>query len=220
MHHTYTNATAIPQVVYDRFGNAVTVAPGATFTEDYFTPDSGLFGLVVGVPALDDDDRAVATVDMKVGDYAIANASPVDSLARNITVTHATQGGTADTLGTITIEGTDIEGKAISEQIVPSADGVATGAKAFKTVTKVTGAGWVIDAGGTPEADHIKVGFGNLIGLPVKIAEEDRIVQVALGTALINAPVVAHGAAICQCTVDASGGTYDGTKKLVVLLKQ
>ena len=220
MHHTYTNTSLVPQVVYDRNGNAYVVAPGATWTENFITPEAGLFGYIVGAPAAAVANRFVTDVAMKVGAYDVANASPADGLARNVTVTHSVQGGTADTLGTITVTGTDIEGNVISEEITPVSGDVAAGAKAFKTVTGIVGAGWAIDAGGTPAADHITVGFGNLVGLPVFISEEAKVIAVALGTALINAPTVAHGATVSQCTVDASSGTYNATKKLWVMLNQ
>jgi hypothetical protein len=220
MHHTYTNSSLVSQVVYDRSGNAHVVAPGATWTEDFLTPEAGLFGYVIGAPGLAVANRYVTDVAMKVGSYTLANNAPADELARNVTVTHSTQGGTADTLGTIAISGTDIEGNAISEVITPVAGDVAVGVKAFKTLTGVVGAGWAIDAGGTPAADHITVGFGNKIGLPAFISDEAKVIAVALGTAFINAPTIAKGPTISQCAVDASSATYDGTKKLRVMLNQ
>ena len=109
----------------------------------------------------------------------------------------------------------------MSEEITPVADTPVAGAKAFKTITSIVGAGWAIDAGGTPAADHIKVGFGNS-GRTAGFYQRQRtkVIAVALGTAFINAPTVAHGATISECTVDASSGTYDGTKKLRVMLLQ
>jgi hypothetical protein len=158
---------------------------------------------------------------MKVGAYALANGGlPGDGLARNVVVTHSTQGGTADTLGTVTIHGTDVNNDVMLEEITPVADTPVVGTKAFKTVTSIVGAGWAIDAGGAPAADHIKVGFGTLVGLPVFIGTEDKVIAVALGTAFINAPTVAHGTLVSDCMVDASSGVYDGTKKLRVMLLQ
>ena len=63
-----------------------------------------------------------------------------------ITVTHTPVTGN-DTLGTITVTGTDLRDQVISDVIVPVAGGVATGTKFFKTVTGVVGAGWVINVG-------------------------------------------------------------------------
>jgi hypothetical protein len=92
-------------------------------------------------------NRFVASTNMKVGAYVVANAGAMPtSGARHVTVTH-TSNGTTDTLGTITVVGLDLAGNAISEDIVPVADGVATGTKWFASVTSVTGAGWVIAVG-------------------------------------------------------------------------
>lgn len=104
-----------------------------------------------------DDDRLVVSTNMKVGTYTIA-AQP--DVPRNVTVTHTTVAAGTDTLGTITVVGTDANDVAITEVITPTADSTKNGTKAFKTITSITGAGWVI-AGGN---DTIKVGVGSVIG--------------------------------------------------------
>lgn len=91
-------------------------------------------------------NRFVTTTNMVVGTYTIANASPVWDGGCFVTITHTSVTGT-DTLGTITIVGTGLDGQALSEVITPVADSVATGTKAFRTVTSATGAGWVINTG-------------------------------------------------------------------------
>lgn len=106
-------------------------------------------------------NRIVTSANMKVGTYTIANASPVWAGGALITVTHTTVAAGTDTLGTITIDGTSLAGSVISEVITPVADSTVTGTKVFRTVTAVTGAGWVI-AGGN---DTIVVGVaaGNYV---------------------------------------------------------
>lgn len=99
-------------------------------------------------------NRIVASANMVVGTYTIANASPVWSGGALITVTHTQVGGVTDTLGTIQIDGTNLNGQTISETITPLSGTVATGTKIFRTVTAVTGAGWVINTGN----DTITVG--------------------------------------------------------------
>lgn len=130
-----------------------------------------------GSPALDDADWYVASVDMKVGAYTLAHTAP-DVGARNVTVTQ-TAVGTEDTNGTITVVGTDLAGNVISETITPKAGATVAGAKAFATVTSVTGAGWVID-GVEATADKITVGFGSLIGLPDKLTDTAQVLAVSL----------------------------------------
>ena len=98
-------------------------------------------------------NRFVASANMQNGAYTIANASPAFAGAVLVTVTHTTVAG-ADTLGTITVVGTDLNGQAISEVITPLAGTVATGTKFFRVVTSVTGSGW----SATSTADTIVVG--------------------------------------------------------------
>lgn len=104
-------------------------------------------------------NRIVTTTNMKVGTYAVAAQPYCPSL---ITVT-TTAGGTADTQGTVTIAGTDIWGNTISDVITPVAGSTVSGTKYFKTVTSVTGAGWVIDAGSSN--DTIVVGVPASCGI-------------------------------------------------------
>jgi hypothetical protein len=92
-------------------------------------------------------NRFVASANMKVGAYTVANASPAWSGGCLVTVTHAQVGGVTDTLGTIVVVGTDLNGQAITETITPLDGTIATGTKIFRTVTSVTGVGWVIDTG-------------------------------------------------------------------------
>jgi len=167
--------------------------------------------MYVIVPAAAVADRFVASVNMKVGSYTIANNGlPGDGFAHNVTVAQ-TAVGAEDTNGTVVVTGTDLRGNVISEVIVPNAGETVQGTKAFARVTSVVGAGWVISEGN----DTIVVGFGDVIGLPDFIPAAGDIVLAALNTALINAPTVTVGPSLCQNTILATGA--DGTKKLRVL---
>lgn len=172
----------------------------------------------LGAPALASVNRFVTSVNMANGSYTVANASPADGQARNVTATVTQQGGVNDTVGTITVTGTDVAGQALTETISLVQNSIATGTKCFKTVTSVVQAGWT--AGGT--ADTITVGFGNRIGLPAAVRAKP---AVSVGTQI---PFCVLGSAIVVATVgydadrddislnyvDASGGTYDGSKRL------
>lgn len=92
-------------------------------------------------------NRFVTSANMKVGAYTVANASPVWGGGCLVTVTHTEVGGGVDTLGTIVVVGTDPSGQAITDTITPLNGTVATGTKIFRTVTSVTGVGWVIGTG-------------------------------------------------------------------------
>lgn len=114
---------------------------------------------VSGTPTADDNGYVIL-VDMKVGDYGLAATFPPFG-ARHVTCKR-TITDTADTGGTLVITGTDLSGGTISETLTVGADGVTvTGTKLFATVSKVTGAGWVIDAVQQTK-DQIIVGWDNV----------------------------------------------------------
>jgi hypothetical protein len=91
-------------------------------------------------------NRFVVSANMKVGAYTIANASPVWAGGCFVTCAHVTVTGT-DTLGTVALVGTDLAGNVISETLTPVADSTVTSTKIYRTVTSLTGAGWVINTG-------------------------------------------------------------------------
>lgn len=93
-------------------------------------------------------NRLVASANMKVGTYTLANGGvAVWAGGFLCTVTHTEVGGGVDTLGTVVFVGKDLHGQAITDTITPIADSIATGTKVFKSVTSVTGVGWVIGTG-------------------------------------------------------------------------
>ena len=167
----------------------------------------------VGTPATIVANRYFASAAMHNGAYAVANSGlPGDGMAHNVTCAQ-TAVDVEDTNGTLTIIGLDADGKVITEDITPNAGSTVQGTKAFKQVTSIVGAGWA--QGGTGP-DTIIIGFGELIGLPDKIAASDDVLLVASSTALINAPTVTVDAAVlAKNTVTMDTG--DATKKLRVL---
>lgn len=175
------------------------------FADDHLVYLSRLTAL--GTPVLADVDLIVTSTNMKVGTYTI-DAQP--DIPRNITVS-ATAVDTADTMGTITVVGTNIDGVAISEVIIPATGSTVAGTKAFNTVVSVTGAGWVIDAVEVSN-DTITIGVGTALGLPVKVAADTEVLLGVLGVALID-PTNAADGTLEGSTVDISSGTYDGSKK-------
>ena len=165
----------------------------------------------LGTPILATADYVTVSANMKVGTYTIAHQPDVP---RNITVTHTTVAVGADVLGTITILGTDCNNKVISEVITPLAGAVATGLRAFKTITSITGAGWVI-AGGN---DTITIGVGAVLGLPFPISSTEFCYGV-VGTANVVGTAVSD-VELSKNTVDLSAGTYDGSKKVFAILSE
>lgn len=166
--------------------------------------------LVLGAPALLSATSVVATGTTHVGAFTLTGTTGtvVLDVPRNLIVVSATN-GTADTLGTLTIVGTDISGIKLSETFTV-ATGTTAGTKAFKTVTSVTGAGGVATDGG----DTITVGHGNRIGLPITLSGSTGLILSTLGTTVGVYPTT--GTKLSTSTVDASAATYDGAKVLTV----
>lgn len=102
-----------------------------------------------------DDDKIVTSTNMIVGAYVIA-AQPIAPCLLSVL---ATAVGAADTLGTITFVGTDINGVVITEVVIPIAGTTVYTTKEFASITSATGAGWVISAGN----DTIKIGVASAI---------------------------------------------------------
>jgi hypothetical protein len=164
----------------------------------------------LGSPVVDDIDLIVTSANMKVGAYTVA-AQP--DVPRNITVTH-TAVGAADTLGTIVVVGTDRNNEVISETITPLNGTIASGLRAFKTVTSVTGVGWVIGEGN----DTIKVGVGGKIGLPDKLRNNRPVQGILNGSLEATMPTLTISATVLSLnTVDFSTG-WGGTAATVLYL--
>lgn len=104
-----------------------------------------------------DDNKIVTTTNMKVGTYTIA-AQPTAPCLLSVLVTAV---GTADTMGTITFVGTDIDGAALTEAVTPIAGTTVYTVAEFASVTSATGAGWVIDGGAGN--DTIIIGVADII---------------------------------------------------------
>ena len=120
-----------------------------------------------------DDDRIVESTEMIVGAYDIESQP---DYPRNVTVVVEAE-DTADTMGTITVTGVDINGTAATDTITPVADATVDGTTVFKRITSVVGAGWVIDAVEGVN-DTIKIGVGDTKAVPTKY--EYKQVQIAV----------------------------------------
>jgi hypothetical protein len=172
-----------------------------------------------GSLAVSDDDRFVTSVAMKVGAYTLAlNAMPEAGVARKLLITVTQAGGVNDTMGTLVIVGTDLAGNALSETIAPTANSTKTTVNAFKTVTSITGAGWVRDAGAGTE-DTIKIGTSEAIGLPDKLSDTAQILFVSLdGVKEATAPTITVDASVlAKNTVDLNSSLNGTAVKIYYL---
>jgi hypothetical protein len=91
-------------------------------------------------------NHLVTSTNMKVGAYTLANTTMPTAGGRKITATITAVTGN-DTPGTLTIVGTGMDGEALTEVLTLIAASTATTSGIFKTVSSITGAGWVINTG-------------------------------------------------------------------------
>jgi hypothetical protein len=155
-----------------------------------------------------DTNYLVESTNMQVGAYTLAHTTPSDGAAHNVTVTQ-TAADTEDTNGTIVVVGTDLAGNAITETLIPNAGATVEGAKAFRTVTSVTGAGWVID-GVEGTNDTIVVGFGDILGLPDRLPHNTVMMACLNDVREAVAPtVVTSATALEDNTVDLNSALVD-----------
>ena len=137
-------------------------------------------------------NRIVASANMKVGTYTIANGGvPVWAGGSLITLTHTTV-ATTDTLGTVALVGKGLHGEAVTETLTPLADDVATSTKVFRSITSATGAGWV-KAGATEDTIVIGVAAGS---------------YTAVGGGLLHSVVVNNSVAATIVLSDSSGTLF------------
>lgn len=163
----------------------------------------------VGAPILLDDNRVVTIIDWADGTLSL-DAQP--DVPRNITIllTDADNSVT----GTMTVTGKDTEGASVVETMSPDGLGAGkalTGTKIFAQVDSVV---ITATAGATGGVDQVIVGVGNIIGLPTDIKATSAVNHVYLGGIRQTSPTVS----IADQTsgVDASAGTYDGSKDLII----
>ncbi len=167
---------------------------------------------MVVVPATIVANRYKTAGPMSNTTYTLANNGlPGDGLAHNVSIT-TTRVDTADTLGVLTVTGIDVNGKVITENIIPLDNAKAVGSKAFKQVTSLVHSGWA--QGGTGP-DTCVIGFDEIVGLPEVIADVSDVLLVGFSTALVNAPTVARTPTVDGCTVLTPTG--NGTSRLRVV---
>lgn len=179
------------------------LAPSELVTPDF------ILSAYLGTPIAIDDDRIVGAVDFANGAQTIA-AQP--DCPRNITVALA-DANASITAGTITIAGFDVSGDAVSE-VVTFTQAIAgyTGTRIYARIASVTVAAVAGTVGAG--ADQLKVGVGNVIGLPSPIKSAIAIKHVYLGGTRVASPTVATGR--YNSGVNVAASTYNGTKALQV----
>lgn len=168
-----------------------------------------------GTLAVSDDDRFVASANMKVGAYTvITSAMPEVAVARKLLITITAVTGN-DTMGTLAIVGTDVAGNALSETIAPAAATTTETVNAFLTVTSITGAGWVINTGN----DTIKIGTSESIGFPDKLADGAQVLFASFGGVKeATAPTLTVSSTVLAANTFNINTALDGTAVAIYYL--
>jgi len=166
-------------------------------------------GLIAGATGTELPDTETVTYtfadDAGVSPLDGANQTGVLDVARNITC--LTTHGSSIVAMTVTVTGTDVYGEAIQETITIAATGTSeadNGVKAFKTVTTIA-----ITAAADAEANTLNVGWGDVLGLPYRLAGEYDVLAVYADSTeeLASATVVAGVSATATATTGDVRGT-------------
>lgn len=176
-------------------------------------------------PAVADVDYFVASrnaAEETVSGSDLANETLASTEpARTVTVT-VTEAGTAeDTVDEVIIIGKDEAGRRVREVIDAATwdDAVEFETdSALRTVTSVQVSGWTI-GGGT--ADTYTVGFGDRLGLGVKLSAKSDVILGIVDRAVdavTDAEVTVDSDDVNKNTVDLSGATYNGSKQARAIL--
>jgi hypothetical protein len=169
---------------------------------------AGLDWQSLGAPVVEDVDRIVAALD-PIADGAMTIIAQPD-VPRTLTVTVVDANDSAS--GTVTIQGTDFIGLAISDAFT-FGGGLKTfeSTQVYATVTSVVISG----TAGAAAGDTLSVGVGSLIGLPKPIVNEEAVKLVTFAAVPVTPDAVATGA-LELCGVDVTSQTYDGASELKV----
>lgn len=146
-------------------------------------------------------NRFVTSTNMKVGAYTLANTTAPWGGGFTVTATITAVTGN-DTAGTLAVVGTNLAGQAVTETITLTAGSGGSGTQIFKSLTSVTGAGWVINTGN----DTIVVGCaaGSYV-----IGSEGVLHAVVLNNSVAAAVTVSDArGTIATIPASAAAGTF------------
>ena len=216
----YQCIDAIPSAIADN-NIAASQSPGAGAIALVSTSGAGI---TVATTITRADTGATVTgllaIDTAMAGVAYGQAGTFNTwdttkaIARNIRITS----GSDDTGITFTVTGYDLYGYPMSEAITGVNNAVASGVKAFKYITSVTHTGSV--------AGTVKVGTGDVIGLPIRV-DRFAYANIVYNNTVITASTGFVAAVTTSPATTTTGdvrGTYalqaasDGTKRLQVFI--
>lgn len=159
--------------------------------------------------ALGTDAAVLADTALDVADDTVVTtfvAQP--GVPRNVTV----KGNDANVTGDVVIEGTNVEGVAISETIALNAANVVAGTKAFRTITSIT-----LPPYDTADTERVRVGLGTRLGLPVRLSRNTVLAAFRENAREGTAPTVAVSASAIESNTVILNSALNGTEVLIDL---
>lgn len=157
----------------------------------------GTDAAVLADAALDDADTTVVTAFVAQPD-----------VPRNVTV----KGNAAAVTGDVVIEGTNVEGAAISETIALNAATLVAGNKAFRTVTRIT-----LPPYASANTERVRVGLGAKLGLPVRLSRNTVLAAYRANAREGTAPTVVVSASAIESNTATLNSALNGTEVLIDL---
>ena len=208
--HTITHAAGIyaGNANYAKYNTSAKVGRGVEASLPlYALLGAAIISDVDGICAA----QAVAGAGALTIDGALASGGSVTLAVPQGIVIDSTNAG--DTTQTITVTGTDYYDETLVEDIDANGTTAVSGLKAFKTITSV-----VSDAAFT---GNVTVGNSNVLGLPFRTDDKNKLQVIFDGAADAATIVVADDNTATATTGDVRGtvtiaGTLDGTKKVSV----
>ena len=162
----------------------------------------GNLAYIQGSPAAAADDAVLALTAQAVGAVVVGAGFTQPDMPRVLQVVGDTAGIDGDTV----IEGTNINGDAISEAITMNGVTPVVGTKAFRTVTKVTLPAW------NASGDMISVGFVDKLGLGSEFTFDPTILTVFNGVVEGTAPTATVDADEVEKNVIDLNSALDGSE--------
>ena len=149
---------------------------------------------------LNDASATDSVQSYAVADFEVAANGGVLDVARNITAV-----GTAGSNHVVTVTGADNYGQTIVENLTLNGTNAIAGKKAFKTVTAVS-----VAAGAA--GDTFDLGWGDILGLPYKLATVDGIVSAAADGSVEDVTIAVADTNTPTATTGDVRGTVDFTQ--------
>lgn len=153
----------------------------------------------LGAPIVSADNTVRANAALATtGSFALIAAGQTFPHPRNVIITSSGN----DTGVTFTVTGKDEYGATVVEAITGANAGVAAGKKAFKSITTI--------ANDVAAAANVKVGFGNVLGLPVHTSATSILKELQDGAAATAGTLVAGLSVLTKPTATTADvrGTY------------